>query len=268
MDTVLYADVLFLLNFSMDFLSLAASASLLSLRKKPLRLSVAAALGALYAVTFTVADASGTLSLISAVIVAFAMCIIGFGYNGISSLISSASLMMGCGALLGGIMTSLLSQGVYIPTPTIIISAVVISFFLIRAVRMKKGCVAVEVSVSYREKTAEFSALCDSGNLMRDPFGASPVMLVSKDVLKNLMSDSTVKSLMNFEGDFPDGMIIRPIPNYTAGEKRICAAFRADKVTVKNGSKVLDADCFIAISPHPKGYFGGHDATVPTAIIP
>ncbi len=268
MRPVLYADVLFLINFSMDFLSLAAAASLLSLRKKPLRIGIASALGALYAVTFTVADIGGHLALISAAAVAVAMCMISFGYSTLGSLISSATLMTGCGALMGGIMTALLSQGVSVPAGSIIISAAVMSFFVIRAARMKKGCVAVEVSVTYKNKRADFSALCDSGNLMRDPFGATPVILVSEDVLRPLLSEKTVKSLMSFDGDFPDGMLIRPVPGYSTGEKRITAAFRADKVTVKNGRKELDADCFIAISPHPKGYFGGHDATVPTAIIP
>ncbi len=268
MRPVLYADVLFLLNFSMDFLSLAAAASLLSRRKKPLRIGIASALGALYAVTFTVADIGGIWAFISATASAFAMCMISFGCSTLPALISSVALMMGCGALMGGIMTALLSQGVAVPTASIIISAAVLSFFIIRAVRMKKGCVAVEVCVEYKNKSTDFSALCDSGNLMRDPFGATPVILVSEEALRPLLSEKTARSLMSFDGDFPDGMLIRPVPGYSTGEKRITAAFRADKVTVKNGKKELDADCFIAISPHPKGYFGGHDATVPTAIIP
>ena len=268
MATVLYADVLFLLNFSMDFLSLAASASLLSQRKRPARISIAAALGALYAVTFTVADIGGPLSLISAIASACAMCIISFGYSGIRDLIYETSLMAGCGALMGGIMTAFLSSGVYIPAPTIIVSSVVLSFFIIRSARIKKGCISVEVEITYKGKVSSFSALCDSGNLMRDPFGAAPVMLVSRDVLCGILRPSEISSLMTFDGNFPNGMIIRPVPDNSNGEKRICAAFRADRVTVKNGKKELDADCFIAISPHPRGYFGGHDATVPSAIIP
>lgn len=268
MATVLYADVLFLLNFSMDFLSLAASSSLLSLRKRPVRISIASALGALYAVTFTVADIGGLLSLISAILSAAAMCIISFGYSGIKDLIYETSLMAGCGALMGGIMTAFLSSGVYIPAPTIIVSSVVLSFFIIRSARIKKGCISVVVEITYRGKASTFSALCDSGNLMRDPFGGAPVILVSRDVLCGILRQSEISSLMAFDGDFPDGMIIRPVPDYSNGNKRITAAFRADKVKVKNGAKELDADCFIAISPHPKGYFGGHDATVPSAIIP
>lgn len=268
MATVLYADVLFLLNFSMDFLSLAASASLLSLRKRPVRISIASALGALYAVTFTVADIKGLISLISAVVSGAAMCIISFGYSGLKDLIYETSLMAGCGALMGGVMTAFLSSGVYIPAPTIIVSSVVLSFFVIRSAKMRKGCISVEVEITYRNKTSSFSALCDSGNLMRDPFGAAPVMLVSRDALGTLLRQSEISSLMAFDGNFPDGMIIRPVPDYSNGNKRICAAFRADKVKVKNGRRVLDADCFIAISTHPKGYFGGHDATVPSALIP
>lgn len=268
MATVLYADVLFLLNFSMDFLSLAATASLLSMRRRPVRIGIASALGALYAVTFTVADISGPLSLISAVMAALAMCIISFGYSSLKDLIYETSLMAGCGALLGGIMTAFLSSGVYIPAPTIIVSSAVLSFFVIRCAKMKKGCVSVEVEITYKNKTSTFSALCDSGNLMRDPFGAAPVMLVSRDVLCGILRVGEIDSLMSFDGDFPDNVIIRPVPDYSNGAKRITAAFRADKVKVKYGSKELDADCFIAISPHPRGYFGGHDATVPSAIIP
>ena len=41
METVLYADVLFLVNFAMDFISLSAAATLGAAPKKPLRLSAA-----------------------------------------------------------------------------------------------------------------------------------------------------------------------------------------------------------------------------------
>jgi len=52
-ETVLYADVLFLINFSMDFLSLYAAGAFLSLRRSVGRMSAAAAIGAVYAVAVT-----------------------------------------------------------------------------------------------------------------------------------------------------------------------------------------------------------------------
>ena len=268
MATVLYADVLFAIDFSMDFLSLAATASLLGCRKRPGKIAIASALGALYGVSFTVADAGGFFRAVSAIAVCAAMCIISFGYGDIRNLFTAVLITSGCGALLGGIMTVFLSQGASIPVGTIIISSFLLSFFILRAVRLKKGCTSVDVIISYQEKSVSFSALCDSGNLMRDPFAGTPVIIVSKEALTPILNESVLNSLIKWDATLPDGMIIRPIPASSCGEKYITAAFRADKVCIRNGPKELDADCFIAVSPHPKGYFASFDATVPSALIP
>ena len=82
LETVLYADVLFAINLSMDFISLWAAALLGCKPRRALRMSAAAALGGIYAVVSIVAGIHGLWQYISAAGASFIMCLISFGKCG------------------------------------------------------------------------------------------------------------------------------------------------------------------------------------------
>ena len=62
METVLYADVLFLINFSMDYLSLYAVSRLLALPSRAWRMLAGAGVGGVYGVLSVVLCAKGKLA--------------------------------------------------------------------------------------------------------------------------------------------------------------------------------------------------------------
>ncbi len=268
METIIYADILFLVNFSMDFISLSAAASLLARQKKVLRITLASALGALYGVISVISVQSPPACLICAVGVAAVMCIISFGYGSFKKTVQNTALMMGCGALIGGIMTSFISLGGGIPTATLIISSCIVMFFIIRIIRIRKGCEFVVVTVKRGRKKCTFSALHDSGNLICDAFSGAPVILASRSALSPLFDGDILDKIISFSPDLPSDIKLRPIPIKTGTSSSLSAAFRPDEVIIKNGKSTMSADCFIAVSTKPFDYFGGHSATVPSSLIP
>lgn len=78
METTVYADLLFLINFSMDFLCFYITATLLHRKLSLLRAIIASAFGAIYAVFALLAGFTITLSVIFDIFVCILMCIIVF----------------------------------------------------------------------------------------------------------------------------------------------------------------------------------------------
>lgn len=268
MATVIYADVLFLVNFSMDFISLSSAASLLARQKKPLRMSIASALGALYGVISVIIEQNTAVRIISAFTTAAIMCIISFGYGSFMKTIQNTALMMGCGALIGGIMTSVISLGRGVPTISLAVSSCIVLFFIIRIIRIRKNCEFAVITVRVKNKKCTFTALHDSGNLICDTFSGAPVILTSRYALAPLFDEKTLDMMVSFSPDIPCKIKIRPVPIKTGTASSLTAAFRADEVIIKNGKNTMRADCYIAVSPKAADYFGGHSATVPSSLIP
>lgn len=272
METVLYADILFLVNFAMDFISLSASASLGAKPKKPFKICVASALGAIYAIFATISTMAPYINYFLAIAVGAAMCAICFGYNGLFPFTRQYTVFWCCSALLGGIMTALLSIGKdssYPSVITMIIASTGVLIFMIKAICERAGCKSLKIRITLKGQTTAFDALCDSGNLLRDPFSNLPVILASHEILSPIMPRKTISALLEgCDAILSEDLKIRLIPqNSESGSKLLCA-FLPDSVTVSGEKRTAEQKCLIAVSPHSSTYFAGYAATAPSILIP
>ncbi len=272
METVLYADILFLVNFAMDFISLSASASLGAKSKSPIKISIAAALGAIYAIFSTISSAPKALDIFLAIIVGASMCAICFGYGGFLPFVRQYIIFWCCSALLGGIMTAALSVGSISFSvhrlPLILIPSIIFMFFIIKAIRDRAGVKSLRINVSLRGRHTTFDALCDSGNLLRDPFSASPVIIVSSEVLTPLFSKEALSAMINCDIEALEEYKLRLIPQASHNGTSLLCAFFADEVIISSKNRKSHPKCLFAVSPQSKTYFAGFPATAPTSLIP
>ena len=104
MAVVVYGDVLFLVNFSMDFLCLYVTGRLFHVRMQAGRLAIGAAIGAVYAVWAVFRQDSGVALLAAQGIVSAVMAAAAFGRR---RCWLYAGVMWLCGAALGGMMTGI-----------------------------------------------------------------------------------------------------------------------------------------------------------------
>ena len=106
METVLYADVLFLINFSMDYLSLYAVSRLLALPSRAWRMLAGAVLGGLYGVLSVVLFIQGFVGATITFFVSCGMVFITFGHcDSVRGFFRAVFSVWGIGALIGGFMT-------------------------------------------------------------------------------------------------------------------------------------------------------------------
>lgn len=247
-----YADVLFLVNFSMDLLTLVLASRITHKAVSRVRLLMSGAFGGISGTILSVWEIGGVTGAVLNLLIMTVMTLLAFGRKG--NLIRNSLIVCGSGTLLGGIMTVLLSAGEPVildyggayPTAFMLCAAAAGVF-----IRMISGsCVrkTAEVAFSADGIRRSITALCDSGCFLTEPMSGLPVITVSDYVLGELndrLQDGSLK--------------LRVIPVKTVTGKGILYGFVPDEVSV-DGSRVR------AVIAAGRESYGGFDGIVPAAL--
>ncbi len=284
MQAEVYADLYFLINTSMNLLSLMLAAALLHLRVKRWRAIAAAAVGGLYAVLALLFGAGGILGFLADLALAFVMCAITFAArNGrFSRLLKCTAVQFLTSVLLGGIMTALYSLLNRLDLPLNALQGDGISVWLFvalsavagiitarggRFLRLSGATKSVTVHAKFFENELTLSALVDSGNLLRDPISGRSVIVVDRQKLLSALPPSLRAAL---EKEAPDEWLrdarytrmIRLIPTKTATGERLLPALTPHALRLSDGKSTYPADYLIA--PADLGESAcGFDAIIP-----
>ena len=106
-----YADILFLVDASMDLVVLWLCARLFHRGITTGRLLVSAAVGGLGSVGLLFLPERGWLILCTGLLLSAGMTLVSFGYGTARRFVTMWIAVWGCGALLGGVMTMLMRLG-------------------------------------------------------------------------------------------------------------------------------------------------------------
>ena len=120
-------------------------------------------------------------------------------------------------------------------------------------------------------EVAKFRALCDSGNLLRDPFDNSPVIIVKKRaVIKDIPRLGTVSGRdITRLSCLPDTELsrrIRPISISGVGGEEVMLGIRADSLTLTLDGKRQSIRATVIID-NKGGEFGGFMGLIGTAAV-
>ncbi len=275
--TVIYADSLMLVNFTIDFLALFLTARLRHSKIKQLRLILSATLGAAAALFLTVAEThniniSTPLKIFYILISAAIMAATAFGFRGV---VKSSITYMAVNVGLGGCMTAVyglvgqLGNGITSSALTVDTSSLSPTVFLI--ITAISGVLSV-VYTKFRDKSLEkrsvnavlhafggeirLELLCDSGDLLCDPFMKKPVVIIAANHIKNaipaeiLEAAKDVGSAAALPCEYAH--TLRLIPARGVCGKGILLGFTPDSLTVEKNS----IDAVVAIDVSSDGYDG------------
>ena len=251
----------------MDFLTVYFTSGLTHAKTTFLRMLAASVLGAVYGTAALIFSVNGILSWFCSAGVSVLMSLAAFGKQGsLSGLLRQSVMIWGCGALIGGTMSAFMSMGepvyfgsgenVSFPKYYILTFAAVLVFIRIAVSRKNREYAAVEVEVS--GENIRFTALADSGNLLRDPLGGSPVVLAAAE----LFGSGIRNSLAGFP-DSCEGLRIRVIPQKTVCGEGILYGFVPDRIRVDG----VERRAVVALDEkgHINGY-GGYSGIVPMCL--
>lgn len=262
-----YVDVLFLVNFSMDLLALYGAGAVLGRKKQSPRLLAAALLGGAYGVAevlLLIEPPWGTVLLLS---VSLFMVGIAYGRHGFFSLYI---VFVGAEAFLGGIMTlaytvasrylgewGTAERGGAVSTPGFLF-ALTVSIVIGLAVHKtldRAGHGVSEVRATVGGRSFSFSAVCDSGNLLKDPLTDTPVILLGERV----PGAAWLSSYKNPKG-------FRVIPYETVGGSGILLGHRPEFLEITCRGRRYRPEALLAVATGTEA-FDGKGGCVPTAVL-
>lgn len=285
-EQTVYGDLLFFINFSMDFLTLYLCAHLLHLPQRTLRAVLAATIGGVYGVASLFFTESALRTVLLNVAVAALMCAIAFMPRRFSQLCKVLFLFYGIGFLLGGSMTAIYhlcnhylfadriyQNGNY---QTIQGQTSLSLFVLLASVSaLLAVCIGRLLFAKGKKKTAELrvvldgralcvQALCDSGNLLCDPVSGRYVYFLQyresrawlPPPLQAFFADPNLQTLSTLP--HTEAKRVRLLYSETVQGKQGLFCLRADRVFVDGE----ETQALIAIVKTQTQSFGGFAALV------
>ena len=261
MGQVVYADLLFLVNFSMDFLCFFITARLLHRPFRIWRSILASAMGGVYSVVVLFMNFKMLPGFIADLGFCILMCLCATGIKGkrTSEFFLYTSVYFGVSVGTGGCMTAMYSLLNRMDLPLSAVKdnpdgisvwifgllAIVSGIVAMAGGKMFKNASASEVStleITYGGRTLSLRGMLDTGNMLKDPISGRPVIIIDKVSLKGFISESIIDKAMR--GDIA-GIIeenyeskVRLIPMKTASGGSMICAFAPQKIIGKNGVEI------------------------------
>ena len=253
MQQVIYADVLFAIDLSMDFLALYITAYLLKFSFKARRLALAAVIGAIYSVASVIFrhDSFGI-----AVAVAAAMCLAAYGKCALNQFFGRMISFFAVNMLLGGGMTAVFNlfskidgvQKVVIygeiheVNSQMPFSVYLIGFAVILLITLlfgklftKKGVARHRVlTVYFKGKRSVHDVIEDSGNMLCEPMSGEPVVFLTENAIRRAFGDEVLSWLdsPNSNAMLSENGKMRIVVYETVGGRDMSVCIRAEKAYV------------------------------------
>jgi len=282
---VVYIDVLFGMNFIINYLMLYASAKLGGQVIKRFFIALSAIVGAIYCCLTYFAEMQKITAFVAKITIGLIMVLIAFGIN--RNLFRLFLSFCGVSFAFGGCVLAVyyisggaggmidVSNGIYylrVSFKTLLLSAgisfLIVNFVFKRCVAKNDGRSISRVRVENQSKRVCFQALIDTGNNLTDPITNRPVIIAEYDMLREILDRKIIEVLDNVSPtDFP--LVIdklpreykfRLLPYKTIGcEFDMLLVFQPDSIFI-NDRKLKDG--FIALSPNRISDGGIYNAIV------
>ena len=262
MKLIVYADVLFFINFIINMVLLFVTSFISGRHTSFGRMCAASVAGAVYALCMFVPSFSFTGTLLCKLALSVCIILLAFGYISFRAYIKHlcifyiVSLMCG-GCVLGcsflfTLPVSVNNGIVYFHTDIktlFLCSAVCLIFFVfIKKVLLRYAVRdSRRLTVCKNGKAVVLNVLIDTGNMLTDPITGYPVVVAEKSALRGIVPDNVREDDIEMLSKYISG--VRLIPFRSLGcENGIMTAFCPDKVFFRG---VLNKSITVAIASSP-----------------
>jgi len=283
-----YVDILFLINFSMDYLCLYICSRIMCRKMRLKKLILASALGGAYSVLALFLPISGFFSLFADLLCCLLLCVIVYSEKGrrFSSTLLCTFVFFGISMMMGGCMTAIFNMLNSLDLPLegikadglftyiFAILAVIAGFISLRSgevISQHSSAKECKLTIGFEGKEIVCQALVDSGNLVKDPISGKSVILIDRSVMSAL---ADLSELDNYAHGIPPNAqfpALRIISIRTASGMGLLTAFIPQRIvaeiidTKKHNAKI-ELDAFIAPSDI-KNSAQGCDAIISNEIL-
>lgn len=246
---MVYLDLVMALNFAVDLLLMIGANGLAGFPAAYGRCAAAAAVGGIYGGICLIPGFSFLGNALWRLIFLAGMSVIAFGWN--RSALRRGALFVLLSMALGGIALGFDCGG----WAALLGAAAAVALLCLVGFRGKAGVRRyIQAELVYGDKKKALTALCDTGNMLRDPVSGQSVLIVGADVAQDLLGLTNAQLAAPIE-TLASARIpgLRLIPYRAVGQPGgMLLAVKMDSVTIdgRNGGTV------VAFAPHKLGNDG------------
>lgn len=217
----IYIDIIFLENLIMNTIILYATAIILKIKTRTIRVILSSAIGSIYAIITYVTEIPIYTSVILKAILAIIMIYVAFNPQNIKRMWKQVAIFYLTSFVFGGVTLYLIyyikpqevfiKNGVFVGEyilKVIMLGAIVAYFTIKISLKIIKTKISpkdmyCKIKVKINEKTIETRAMIDTGNLAKEPITNTPVVIVESTLLEGILPIKILNNLENIlGGDF------------------------------------------------------------------
>lgn len=244
-EIIVYADILIILNLTVNYFLLLATDKLLKRKTRILRLLLSAVLGAIASLYIFLPKPSFLAEAFFKISLCLVMAAIGFGIKSLKQFFKASLLLFCVTCGYAGIMIAIWHlfkpRGMVINnsvvyfniSPLVLVGATVGCYFVFIILnyifkRSSQTATECEIKVQVNNNQINLKAILDSGNSLEDIFGKSEIIITEKGVVESLFGNSTQEEL---------NTRFRAIPCNTVSGSDLLDGYRCDSAFVSGTGK-------------------------------
>lgn len=214
----IYLDIVLIENLCMNYIILFATGFIMKMKLHHFRMIFSALLGGIYAILAYMQILPFNSNMIVKIILSICMVYIAFIPKGVKAMLKQLVIFYLVSFVFGGCAFALLYfvkpqdifmvNGVYIGTYPVKIALLggIVGFvithiaFKIVKNRMNKKALIYDIEIKLEEKSVKLKAMLDTGNMLKDPITAIPVIVVEKEKLYEILPKSILDNIEDIMG--------------------------------------------------------------------
>lgn len=280
MTHTVYLDILFCVNFIIDYAVLASVKRFLSLNTRSFRLMCGAFTGALSSFVILLPSMPVYLSLMYNIVSALILTGAAFLPMKRSVFIKASVSFFMVSFCYCGLMTAIIeifapenvivrNNSVYIGvSPLMLIALTLVCYTVMRIIFRITGRgvprnIKCKVRVSYRSRLIETEGTIDTGNTLHEPFSGDCVIVGRAEIFKSMLNAEQCMNLKDGTA-LPEG--VRLVPFSSVGGCGVIPAFKPAYIKIINGGDENEVSAYVALCSD-KNMTDGVDVLVPAELI-
>ncbi len=263
MSVTVYADILFLINFIIDAMSLIICSCILYSAFSFKKILLSAAFGAAYSVLTINCKFLPAVYILLSFAVSLCMCLIAYGYKSWKQFLKTAVIFYFSCILFGGIFGIIMENRQKIPPYLFFILCFIIFSVVIYSANILKcrtNCDFVRAEIYSDNKKVVLDLICDSGNKLKEPISLLPVIIVKKEKFEEIFgtdNEDDALAAVKYKK--------RMIPMHTANGVSVITGAKPEKIFYVQKSKKYPVRAYIAFTN--ENYYAGLDGVFPSCLM-
>lgn len=214
----IYIDIIFLENLVMNSIILYATAIILKIKPKTIRVLISSAIGSTYAIITYITEIQIYTSIILKAILAVIMVYVAFNPQNIKKMWKQVAIFYLTSFVFGGVTLYLIyyikpqeifiKNGVFVGDYIlkVIMLGAIVAFITIKIslkiikTKINPKDMHCKIKIKLNEKIIETNAMIDTGNLAKEPITNTPVVIVESTLLENILPHKILNNIENILG--------------------------------------------------------------------